>query len=85
MKQILLILVTASLTMLNAHESDEFMASITATYEARETLVNDLKKDQGSYRSEFTGCPSREQFNKILQDEARYNEAARAWLKQMRQ
>jgi len=42
----------------------------------------DIDADLGSVRDEFTGCPSRKQFAKILEDEKRYNAAARRWLKE---
>lgn len=58
--------------------------AIDATYEARETLLKDLQEaDLGeTIRSWFTGCPSREQFDKVLEDEKRYNAAAKRWLKE---
>ena len=85
MKKILLtfLMIAAPTAALNAYESEAFLASITATRDARDALIKDLQKDQGDYRSEFTGCPSVEQFAKILEDEKRYNEAGRAWLRQM--
>jgi hypothetical protein len=73
----MLLILMITIAMLDARESDEFMAAISATRDTRDTLIKDLQKDQGDYRSEFTGCPSPEQFAKILEDEKRYNEAAR--------
>jgi hypothetical protein len=83
MKKILLILMTL-VSVTSADEPQSFLDAIAATRDARETLMKDLQEaDQGNYRSEFTGCPNGAQFTKILEDEKRYNKAARVWLRLM--
>ena len=86
MKKILLILMTlASVAMADEWDGKRRLnEAIYATRDARETLMKDLHDaDQGIVRMWYTGCPTLDQFNKILEDEKRYNEAARRWLKEM--
>jgi hypothetical protein len=86
MKRMLLtLLVLGLVSNLNADEPESLIDAINATSEAREILMKDLQDaDLGpTVRSEFSGCPSRKQFAKILEDEKRYNAAARRWFKEM--
>jgi hypothetical protein len=79
---VLATLVAASLT--NADESKSFLDAIAATRDARDTLIKDLQEeDQGKFRSEFAGCPDREQYAQILEDQKRYDPAVKVWLQQM--
>jgi hypothetical protein len=83
MKKLLIVLALGFSSSLNADEPKSLIDAINATSEAREILMKDLQDaDLGSVRDEFTGCPSRKQFAKILEDEKRYNAAARRWLKE---
>jgi hypothetical protein len=70
---------------LNADEPRSLIDAINATSEAREILIKDLQDaDLGpTVRDEYSGCPSEDQFAKILKDEKRYNAAARRWFKEM--
>jgi hypothetical protein len=81
---ILMVLANAGLAEDNWAWKKRLSDAINATSEAREILLKDLQDaDLGpTVRSEFEGCPSREQFAKILEDEERYNAAARRWLKE---
>jgi hypothetical protein len=85
---LILTIVAAPIAALNADEwtwKSRLNDAINATAEARETLLKDLQEaDLGeTVRSWYTGCPSTEQFAKILEDEKRYNAAARRWLKEV--
>ena len=82
---LLTLLVLGLVSNLNADEPESLIDAINATSEAREILMKDLQDaDLGpTVRSEFSGCPSRKQFAKILEDEKRYNAAARRWFKEM--
>ena len=85
MKRMLLtLLVLGLVSNLNADEPESLIDAINATSEAREILMKDLQDaDLGpTVRSEYSGCPSKEQFAKILEDEKRYNAAARRWIKE---
>ena len=84
MKKLLIVLALGFSSSLNADEPKSLIDAINATSEAREILLKDLQDaDLGpTVRSEFSGCPSRKQFAKILEDEKRYNAAARRWLKE---
>ena len=83
-KLILTIVAVSTMAVLNADEPKSLIAAINATYDAQQTLIKDLENDEGNVRSEYTGCPSEEQLAKILQDERRYNAAAKVWLREMK-
>ena len=80
---ILSLLCTLALN-LNAYAPESLLDAIKATAEARETLIKDLQDADlgGTVRNLFSGCPSRKQFAKILEDEKRYNAAASRWFKE---
>jgi hypothetical protein len=90
-RTLLTLLITAAVFPIAALNADEWAwkrrlnDAIKATSEAREILMKDLQDaDLGlTVRSWYTGCPSTEQFAKILEDEKRYNAAARRWLKEV--
>jgi hypothetical protein len=84
-KMLLTLMIIASVARAGDPEwKTRLVDAINATSEAREILLKDLQDaDLGpTVRSEFEGCPSREQFAKILEDEKRYNAAATRWLKE---
>jgi hypothetical protein len=87
-KMLLMLMVLGLASSLNADEWGwklRLNDAINATSEAREILMKDLQDaDLGlTVRSWYSGCPSTEQFTKILEDEKRYNAAARRWLKEV--
>jgi len=69
---------------LNADEPQRIIDAINATSEAREILLKALQEaDSSNDRDQYSGCPTKEQFDKVLEAEKRYNAAARRWFKEM--
>jgi hypothetical protein len=82
--QRLLLILFLLLSTAYAYAPQSLIEAINATAEAREILIKDLQDaDLGdTVRSQFSGCPSRKQFAKILEDEERYNAAAKRWFEE---